>query len=267
MSNVYFVATDFYLKGGYGSYQDWFRLAELSGYPVIPLSELDPQSDNIYIVTPLNGEWTQGWDHPRARIIHYELEYRWDWRASVNEPPGVAEVWAGDRYYAQQIGARYVPLGSHAGLNQYPELPKVSTYARYDAAFMGYRDPPRRARLLHEMESAGLKFAPDGWGQVRSANLLDSRCMLAIHQLDNMPVLPPLRTCIAAAHKLAIITETVADPGFLVGMIDHYPYADLARMLALTVRDPFNRLKEQGEALHHALCEDYTFRCAIERAL
>lgn len=267
MSDVIFCATDYYLQGGYGSYKDWFRLVELSGYPVIPLSELDPQSDNTYIVTPLNGEWQQGWQHPRARIIHYELEWRTDWRAEVNEPPGVAEVWAGDKWYAQQIGARYVPLGSHPNLNEYPTNPKVSTYARYDVAYMGYRGPHRRAHILNELDNTGVKIAPDNWGQMRSGNLLDSRCMVAVHQFDNMPTFAPLRMCIAAAHKIAVISEQVADAGIFAGMVDHYPYSDLARMTALTVRDPFNRLQEQGEALYHMLCEGYTFRKSIERSL
>lgn len=267
MSNVYFCATDFYLQGGYGSYQDWFKLAELSGYPVIPLSQLDPDSDNTYIVTPLNDEWLQGWQNPRARIIHYELEYRWDWRKDVDEPPGIAEVWAGDRWYAGQIGARYVPLGSHPGLNEdtlhYPGY----VYVDYDLAFMGYTAPPRRAKVLYEMYESGLTIAPNGWNRFRSEKLLDSKCMVAIHQLDNMPVLPPLRMCIAAAHKLAVISETVEDLGWFRGYVDCVPYNELARMTKLIVRNPHSRLKDRGEALYHLLCEHYTFRHAIERAL
>lgn len=266
MGKVIFCATDFYLKGGYGSYQDWFRLVELSGYPVIPLTQLDPQSDNTYIVTPLNNEWLQGWRQPRARIIHYELEWRWDWRAEVDEPPGIAEVWAGDKHFAGSIGARYVPIGSHPGLNEF-YTPREKMIPRWDVSFMGYRAPNRRASLLHQIESTGLSIAPDAWGKTRSGNLLESACMLAIHQHDNMVSIPPLRLCIAAAHKLAVISERVADAGIFTGMIDHFPYADLANMAKLIVRDPYNRLVEQGLALYDKLCVEQTFRKSIEAAL
>jgi hypothetical protein len=69
MSDIIFCATQFYLDGGYRYYIDFFKLVELSGYPLIPLSQLDPQSDNTYIITPLNDEWLDGWQQPKARII------------------------------------------------------------------------------------------------------------------------------------------------------------------------------------------------------
>lgn len=267
MGKVIFCATDFYLNGGYGSYRDWFRLVELSGYPVIPLAQLDPESDNTYIVTPLNDEWLQGWQQPRARIIHYELEWRWDWRAEVDEPPGVAEVWAGDKHFADQIDARYVPIGSHPGLCEVEHWPTRNHRPLHDLAFMGYRDPARRFRLLHELIQSGVTIAPDGWGKDRSMNLLTCQCMLAIHQHDNMATIPPLRLCIAAAHKLAVISEQVADAGIFTGLVDHFPYRDLARMAKLIVRDPYNRLTEQGLALYDKLCVEHTFRKSIEAAL
>lgn len=266
MSNVYFCATQYYLDGGYGSYQDWFKLAELSGYPVIPLSQLDPQSDNTYIVTPLNDQWLQGWQNPRARIIHYELEWRTDWRASVNEPPGVAEVWVGDKAYAEKIGARYVPIGSHKLLNEL-HYSSEGFSKNYDVAFMGYKDPPRRARILHEMYEAGLTIAPNGWGIDRSNLLFESKCMVAIHQFDFMPTIAPLRMCIAATHRLAVISEGVQDKGIFMGYFDDIPYGQLAYATRLIVRNPHSRLKERGEALFELLCNRYTFRHAIERAL
>lgn len=264
MSDPIFCQTDFYIKGGYRSYVDFWRLVELSGFPIIPLSQLDPQSDNTYIVTPLNDEWMHGWPDAKARIIHYELEWRWDWRADVDTPPGVSAVWTGDKYFAKQIGARYVPMGSHPGLNEWAGY---NVPATYDFAFMGYKDPPRRAYMLRQMESDGLVIAPNAWGQERSRLFYKSKCMIAIHQLDNMPTIAPLRMCIAAAHKLAVISEHIEDAGIFTGLVDHFPYQDLARMAAVIIRDPHNRLKEQGEALYQLLCVDYTFRKFIELAL
>jgi hypothetical protein len=153
-------------------------------------------------------------------------------------------------------------------LNEFPTITEyVGDIKQWDVALMMYRAPARRVILVQEIEQLGLSVSPDAWGIERSGRLLLCRAMLAVHQLDDMPVLPPLRTCIASAHKLAIISEHIEDAGILKGMVDHYPYADLARMTALTVRDPFNRLREQGEALYHALCVGYTFKQSIERAL
>jgi len=168
MSQVIFCATDYYLKGGYGSYVDFFNLAGLSGYKVIPLSELDPQSDNTYIVTPLNGEWMQGWDKPKARIIHYELEWRVDWRADVNTPPGVAETWAADPAYAARIGARYVPMGSHIGLNECPDLHPTKMY---DVAQLSYQTH-RRQIITRQLIDEGRLTIIDGSALDRFCEML-----------------------------------------------------------------------------------------------
>lgn len=251
----------------YGTHVDFWRLVELSGFPIIPLSEIDPQSDNVYLYTPNNGENQNGWQNPRARIIHYALE--WNLDGKDNTPPGVTDVWCGDKAHAEKYHYKYVPLGSHPGLNEYPNLPKVSEYNRYDVAFMGYKDVTRRARVLHDLYESGVRIAPNGWGQVRSADLLDSKCMIAIHQWDNLAVLPPLRMCIAAAHKLTVITETVEDAGIFQHDIIQWPYEQLAHMTRLIVRDQYQgaMLRALGEQLFQKLCVDFTFRQSIERAL
>ena len=266
MGDIYFCATDYYLQGGYGSYRDWFRLAELSGFPVIPLSQLDPASDHTYIVTPLNGEWLAGWPGARARIIHYELEWRTDWRAEVNEPPGVDEVWAGDKWYAEQIGARYVPLGSHPGLNQAAYMDKKLVQA-FDIAFMGYREPARRAALLRTLKECGLSIAPDGWGPARSGWLMQSTCMVAIHQHDHMPTVAPLRMCIAAAHGIPVISEAVRDAGMFEWLLLTSPYDKLADYIHMLIHDPYIQLKGYGELLYEQLCIHRPFRVSIEETL
>ncbi len=264
MSDVMFVKTR-YQDIGYGSYVDLWRLVELSGYPVCYVDEIDAyDSTKCYIISPLNDEWLKGWPGAKARIIHLELEWRTDWRANVNEPPGVSEVWCGDKWYAAQIGARYVPIGSHPGLNEEQHSQKL---IGWDVAFMGYTAPARRAKVLHEMYEAGLTIAPNAWEQERSRLLYKCACMVAIHQFDGMPTIAPLRMCIAAAHRLAVISETVYDTGLFYGYIDCFSYAGLAHMAKVTIRNPYNKLKEQGESLYHLLCEGYTFRHAIERAL
>lgn len=267
MGDVIFCATDFYLNGGYRSYADFFRLVELSGYPVIPLSQLDPaDSTKTYIVTPLNDEWMKGWPGAKARVIHYEMEWRWDWRADVDEPPGVKEVWAADKWFAQSIGARYVPMGSHEGLNeQYP----FSVGKVYDVAQVSYQ-VPRRQQLTHQLQNEGLLIAQNEnlWGAHRSHVLQQSKVMLHVHQHDNAPGVAPLRWCLAAAHKLPIITETVHDRGiFGHTFMMQSSYDFLARFTALSIRDHANRLNDYALALHNLLCQELTFRKSIEAAL
>lgn len=264
MSDIIFAKPDH----NYGTHVDFWRLAELSGFPIIPLSQIDPQSDNTYIYTPNNGENQNGWQNPRARIIHYALE--WNLDGVDNTPLGVSDVWCGDKAHAEKFKYKYVPLGSHPGLNESQNrgMPS-SNYPMFDVAFMGYKDPPRRARVLHELYEAGVSIAPNGWGLQRSLALTDSKCMIAIHQFDNLPVLPPLRMCIAAAHKLTVITESVENAGIFQHDIIQWSYDELVHMTRLIVKDQYQAamLKGLGESLYQKLCVDFTFRKSIERAL
>lgn len=270
MSEVIFCATDFYLKGGYRSYTDYFRLAELAGYPIIPLSELDPQSDNTYIVTPLNDEWLQGWQKPKARIIHWELEWRWDWRADVDTPPGVSEVWASDKWFAESIGARYVPMGSDDRLCEALYFRTASPAGWfYDTTQIAYQTP-RRAKVTEQLKGFGLRIAPceNQWGIDRSVNLIKSGVMVHVHQNDNQPGIAPLRWCLAAAHKLPIISETVNDRGIFgyTHMVTS-GYNTLAEFTAHMLKHSPLELENYALALHNLLCERLTFRKSVEAAV
>lgn len=269
MSDVIFVATQFYLDGGYRSYVDFFRLVELAGYPVIPLAQMDvADATKTYIITPLNDEWTQGWPGAKARIIHWELEWRWDWRADVDEPPGVAEVWCSDKLFAIQIGAKYVPMGSDARLNQHIFQPE-DTAKEFDVAQVSYQ-VPRRAHITHMLQAEGLSVAQNEnlWGADRSFTLCASRVMVHVHQHENAPGVAPLRWCLAAAHKLPLITETIPDRGvFGYTYLLMSSYHFLPQFTAMTVKDSYSRLKDFGAALHDLLCRDLTFRKSVEAAL
>lgn len=269
MPDVSFVATDFYLNGGYRSYTDFFRLVELAGYPIIPIAEMDAaDATKTYIITPLNDEWMQGWPGAKARIIHYELEWRWDWRADVNEPPGVAEVWAADKWFADSIGARYVPMGSDERLNirddQSIEIAKV-----YDVVQLSYQ-VPRRALITNQLHAEGLRVAQNEnlWDRQRCLVLEQSRVMLHVHQHETAPGVAPLRWCLAAAHRLPIITETVPERGiFGYTYMMQARYDFLARFTSLCIRDHYSKLNDFALALHTLLCRDLTFRKSIEAAL
>jgi hypothetical protein len=244
----------------YGSYVDLYRLIELSGYPLMYFDEIDPASDNVYICTMVNGENQNGWPDAAARIVLYDLE----WRLNGQYPviPGVAEVWAADKWYAERIGARYVPLGSHPNLPPAPlqDCPKV-----WDVAMLAYL-PPRRERIVHECEQQGVSVAPRGWGLERHAILQQTKIMLHVHQHDGVSTVAPQRWAIAAAYRMPIISEQVEDKGifgYSHGLwCDYGHLAEFARLW----RDDA-RLGDYALALHDLLCYQLPFRRSMEQAL
>lgn len=252
----------------YASYQDLYRLIALSGFPICFMDEIDAASDNTYILTIYNGEVT-GWPGARARICLYDLEWHLD---GVPLIEGVRELWAGDKWYAERIGAKYVPMGSH------PELRPAMTSKQdlYDVAFIGYiNGVHRRSALRQQLIERGVKVSPTGaWGDERHTLLRNSAAYLCVHQHDNAPTIAPLRMVVAAAYGLPVITEMCADygiwsspPGFET--IYSIPYNDIADQLVNRFFQPWyvNQLLETGGRLHQFLCHDFTFRKSIEAAL
>lgn len=249
----------------YQNYDDFFRLAELSGYPIIPLSELNPADDSkTYILTPYNGDWQTGFPDARARIIHWDLE--WRHKADYPHIPGVAETWASDAWYAMQNGTRYVTLGSHPDLPLRP-LPEPPYAPEYDVAFMAYLNP-RRALIASQLQALGLKIAPNGWGDARHETLIRARTMVHVHQWEQFKCIAPQRWAIAAAYKLPIISEEcsafdTAHPTFAIA-----PYNELAEAgHRVTQRGYEDTLHYFAERLYQHLCVDRPFRYNVEAAV
>lgn len=244
----------------YDSYADLYTLIGLSGYPTCYIDEIDAQSDNTYIVTILNGEVT-GWPDAKARIILWDLEYHLD---GIPDLAGIAEVWASDKWYAGVINARYVPMGSHAGLC--PErTPKQDAY---DVAYLAYL-VPRRQRIQHDLTAAGVRVSPSSaWGSARHTLLRNSAAYLHVHQHDNAPTIAPLRLVVAAAYALPFITETVADIGIFRQLILQADYGHIVQAASVWTRQSWEKdLLPHALALHQKLCHDLTFRKSIEAAL
>jgi len=251
----------------YESYRDLYALIALSGFPLIYADEIHPYSDNVYVVTILNGETENGWRPVHARIILYDFEYHLStdgyYRKAFVTPPGVSEVWAGDQWYAEQIGARYVPLGSHPDLR-----PNASSDHSecYDAAYIGYM-VNRRQRIAHDLRERGVSLSPSSaWGDERHRVLSNSKTYLSVHQWDNIPTIAPLRMVVAAAYALPVITETVQDAGAFADCIlqaDYPYYADCVTAWTHGGR----QLEDAGARLHEKLCISTPFRKSIENAL
>ena len=266
----------------YDSYVDFWLVVELSGFPCIYVDEIEPDSDNVYIFTPLNGENHNGWQDPRAEIILWDLEWRLEGLPvdymGTNAPginvPGVERIWASDRWYAKAIGAEYVPLGSHAGLaSGYTENANGFVY---DAAVMAYLGPHRRNNMVNRLRDSGVTIAPNGWGQERHDILRASKAMLHIHQWEGIQTIAPQRWALAAAYGLPLLSEMVIDGGiFSDNYVMYASYEYLAHFVPrklLKRGDEFDSvngsiLENYGRELHQLLCVERTFRVNVEAAV
>lgn len=250
----------------YESYSDFWRLVELSGFPIIYMDEIDADSDHVYIFSTPATHWhdgveRHGWENPRARIIYYNIEWYMD--VDYSSIPGV-EVWNADKWHAEQTHTRYVPMGGHSGLRLEDGL---DWEKKYDVATL-FAPSYRRYAALDQLMTHGVHIAPNGWGQVRHESLSQSRAMIQVHQKD-LPTIAPQRWALAAAYRLPMITETLADSGMFTA--NYRLMCDLEHLGAFvsTWLAPENRslLADYGHCLHQLLCEHYTFRKGIEAHL
>lgn len=270
MSNVYFVQTRTMLQPNtYDGYRDFFKLAELSGYPLCYINEVDPDSDNTYIVTPLNGEWNHGWQGDvKADIVLWDLEWRigesdFQWAENLLViPPGVKRVWASDKWYAARINAEYVPLGSHVGL--VGDTPADGN--GWDVAALSYRTG-RRNHAFGAMEHYDLTIAPNAWNEERDALLKEAKAVVHIHQHENVPTVAPLRFAIAAAWHKPLISEQVHDRGIFEDAVLYADYSAIAEYTAVMVRRYPEYLRAKADQLHELLCVKNSFKSFVEAAL
>jgi hypothetical protein len=264
MSGVYFVKT----VHQYQSYTDYWRLVELSGYPIIDYDAVNVDSDNAYIFTPLSAEWERRWDRPvKATIILWDLEWRlkessYDWgESALTKPPFVSRVWASDQWYAERIGAQYVPLGSHAGL-----VGTAQTDQTFDVALMSYIWG-RRQTAVNALREAGLTIAPNAWDAERDAILKASHVILHIHQHERVHTVAPLRFALAAAYHKPLISETVQECGVFNKAVLYADYEELDGYTAMMIRRYPQLLRHKADELHDMLCISNSFRSYVEKAL
>lgn len=162
--SIIFVRT----RHNYGSYVDFFRLAELSGYPIIYVDQMlqHDSKDTTFIISPVNGEWNE---RPKwftlGKVILWQLE--WNWDGEHNVPASVDEVWNSDKCHAEKNDYKYVPMGSHEGLNATYLRPSVDN--SYDVAQISYQTP-RRQMITQQLKDKQLILAPmqSLWGIDRS---------------------------------------------------------------------------------------------------
>ena len=260
---IYFLRT----RHDYAPYRDWFRLAELSGFPIIYFDEVVTVDSpfNTYIATPSTGEWGH-WQkrHTMGKLIFYQLEHEVDGQNPVL--PSVDETWCGDSYEARKSGYRYVPLGSHPGLNElwdeHSGGTEFNVAKSLDVSMLSYM-VYRRQHVYNTLKDTPFRMGSEGglWGKERSLELLASRMMVHIHQWENIRAVAPLRWCITAAHKLPMITETLEDAGVYgkTRMIQS-EYEPIAENVKEWLKDEHrNKLEDYACNLYDLLCVRYRF--------
>jgi len=186
----------------------------------------------------------------------------WNIDGEHNVPACVDEVWNSDKAHAEKNDFKYVPMGSDKGLNVYSgNKPNLV----FDVAQLSYQTNRRQA-ITEQIKGHGLFLAPNSglWGWPRTMALLQSRVMLHVHQEEATAGVAPLRWCLAAAHHLPLITETVPDRGiFGYTYMLQADYGFLAAFTANMLKDQ-RLLNDYAGALHQLLCVDYTFKKSVE---
>lgn len=270
MTDILFTQTRFDYRNpanGFGSYHDFFRLAELSGFPIIYVDEIDPTSDNVYIYAPHNGETINGWSGARARIIFWCLE-----QGVPDKPiPGLSEIWVSDAHLAEISGARYVLMGSHFLLaHDYDSERDTDIQREYDVITLTY-NTPRRDAILNELRELGVRVAPNGWNEERHRLLKSSSAMLHMHQTEGLNYAAPQRFALAAAYSLPLITEQLDHPGPFAAQFGRCLSSDRANLATFTrdwvCRNDHHALADYGHSLYQFLCVQHPFEREVKAAL
>ena len=264
---TFFVSPDHH----YPQYVDYWRLVELGHYPIVSPGNMEAgNADHTYILTMQNLDAWQdaglGWPDAKARIIYWDLE--WSDKSHLDTVPGLHEFWTSDRWYAQQRGYQFVPLGSHALLGNVNAATRWKGGALWDVCLLAYMGPYRRQVIINKIEERRCRIAPNSaWGSERIEQLERSRVMLNTHQHDAYPCVAAQRFALAAAAGLPLISEECRDPFPFVPGEDFISAtaADLPGAVATTLDNGWGR--DIAAKMLYKACSEYRFDRNVERAL
>jgi len=270
----------------YDSYQDLWKLVELSGFPVCFVDEMDIfNQEHTYVTAPFNGELLDFMNdyrrnNKRAEIVLWNLE-RPGGSGTIEEyirsntehihNGHISRVIVSDKQLARDTGFQYVTLGSHPDLGSPIFIQDKAYDVIHLMCYSNRRGPwfsyPGNEWHALQYENDVIKIAPNCWGEERHKALQQSRFMLSIHQ-DDFMYIEPLRLTLAAAYGLPIISEECAD---------YFPYTDCAKTSnADALKNVARLVKEylrddhwyfQGLRLRTLMTEEFTFRRCLEEML
>lgn len=266
---IVFVRTRHY----YEPYIDFFRLVELSGFPICYVDEVDVEEDKVFIVSPMNGEYRPHIDNQshKARNAHLVLwnierpdgsagsvgNYARDNRELIYQRH-VDEVWVSDRRLADETTLRYVTLGSDYGLGE------PSNEKKYIFCHMSYETNRRQTIYRHFKSDL---IGPNCWPPHRDEVIKASKFALNVHQ-DHHPYQEPLRFALFASYGLPIVSETI---------YDSYPYSEqfmvfsgydgLVGKMNQLLQDDYERWQKMGLDTRDRMCRDFQFGKMVRKAL
>lgn len=260
-------------RHNYESYRDFWRLVELSGFPVIYTDELDVSKPGVYITSPMNGEWRPHIDNQagkvrRAHLILWNLERPSGSAGTVGQYAQSCweliskrhcdEIWVSDRRLASETELRFVVLGSDEGLGE-PGQEK-----KYAFCHMSYEVGRRLSIFNH--------FAPDSigpncWPPERDEVLRGSKFALNVHQ-DRHPFQEPLRFALFAAYGLPILTEDIYDsyPWSEEFMV-YSQYNNLVARMKEMISSEYERWREMGLRARERMTQHFRFKNVVEEAV
>lgn len=252
----------------YPSYGDIRRLVSLSGFDAITTKQIDVFSRRPYIV--VSPEPIPTLNGIPARVICWQLEYAGDYTENYLGFKG--ELWASDKAWADANGAKYVLMGSHPDLVD-PDEDGFSVGpapTATDVTMLGYMTPRRQAikKLLSDLRWP-IDYPGHAGAIARRSVLMNTRLMLHVHQHEDALYVAPQRIAIAAAYRLPVLSETIADPGPLLDYIAMANYLHIPTAVRAQLADAEGRAMagRAGEKLHNYLCVERTFRTCVEEAL
>ncbi len=293
MTNITFVKPDWF----YESYIDFWHLVELSEFPIIPLSELDISEHGVFIVSPMNGEWRPHINNQHkegkmvnAHLIQWNLERPSGSAGSVGQYAAACrylqyglwepregqkggqkvdleygesygrfldEVWVSDARLADEIGQRFVVLGSDYGLGE-PGRDKEFDYCHMSVEI------GRRQSIFKHLDNVGHNC----WPPERDEILKKSRFALNVHQ-DVHNFQEPLRFALFAAYGLPIVSENCFN-SYPWGMDDTMifsPYEGLVGKLSQMLGDNYGQWKDMGQRGRKMMCEQFQFGVMVRQAV
>lgn len=270
-------------KYAWRSYSDFWRLVELSQFETVSATNCDFDRDVLYVFPELDEcLMVPLMETPRtrrrARFAFWGLE-RPDERVPSGVDPGdffrqavdeilrfADEMWVSDRFLASlDPRLRLVALGSHPG------LARPAPRGPWGVVHLG-QTTPRRVRVLDEIARLGIHVSPSSaWGEERDRILAGAACLVAIHRTEGWRLGSPLRTALAAAWGLPLVSETMEDPWPLRegDSVETASVRELPARVARIARDPLSdrSARARGDALHRLLCVETPFGKGVEDAL
>lgn len=257
----------------YDSYTDFWQLVSLSGFQIIPLSELDLSQAGYYIVAPHNGEWgevvkPQLTKRRRAHLIHWNLERPYGGTGGIVNKYATRqwelmrdrmfdEVWVSDMQLGNETGLRYVTLGSDESLGQ-PADDKEYWFTHMSAIV------PRRSGIYSHFPED--KIGPNAWPPERDEVLKKSKFALNVHQ-DNYSYQEPLRFALFAAYGLPIVSEGLVASHPYWDNIITAPYTMLASKMQEVLAEDYSKYRDMGLRVRDRMTKEFRFKDMVVKAI